>query len=588
MRKVKSESWLGRMGLARGGGRRKGGGEPEKASTVGVLAFEVARLMSKAVQLWHALGDDRVARMRDEALNLEGVRKLVSDDDDFLLALAHAEMADALGSLARAVARLGRRCSDPALQGFDTAFADLVRSGADPHGFEYAGRKMERKVKKMERFVAASADLHHELEVLAELEQGLRRMLANPDAAGHRQGTVTNFKHKVIWQRQQVKYLREASLWVRTYDYAVRLLGRSIFSIAGRMRQVFGLHTKAEPMELSGNRKKFTVRLSRSHSIAGVIPTAIHSSDGNAHKMFASGPLNAPNHESRSGPIAIDSKGFPRQSFTSRSGLPPLARKRHNSRTKWPVNGGPFSGCMAGGNEPAVLQSCIPMESGFRKSNVMPLSPDGADTASPEANLKANIADIDLSLSMLKPHFQLVNTPASTLGAAALALHYANVIIVIEKLAASPHLIGPDARDDLYNMLTTSIKASLRARLKSYAKNLASSVYDPVLAAEWSSAVARILEWLAPLAHNMIRWQSERNFEQQSLISSSNVLLLQTLYFANLKKTEDAITELLVGLNYLWRYGRELDAQAMLECVSSRSFDDSLQIQVDIGACPAM
>ncbi|WOL04090.1 hypothetical protein Cni_G12811 [Canna indica] len=83
--------------------------------------------------------------MRDEALNLDGVRKLVSDDDDFLLALALAEMTDALGSLSHAVARLGRRCSDPALQGFDTAFADLVRSGADPYGFEYAGRKMERQ-----------------------------------------------------------------------------------------------------------------------------------------------------------------------------------------------------------------------------------------------------------------------------------------------------------------------------------------------------------------------------------------------------------------------------------------------------------
>ncbi|WOL04089.1 hypothetical protein Cni_G12810 [Canna indica] len=88
-------------------------------------------------------------------------------------------------------------------------------------------------------------------------------MLSNFDAAGHRQGSVSDFKHKVIRQRQQLKYLREASLWIRIYDYVVRLLGRSIFSIAGRMKQVFELHTKAEPMEYSGNRKKFIVRLSR-------------------------------------------------------------------------------------------------------------------------------------------------------------------------------------------------------------------------------------------------------------------------------------------------------------------------------------
>ncbi|XP_042390174.1 uncharacterized protein LOC121981630 [Zingiber officinale] len=560
MRKVKSESWLGRMWLV----KRNGGGEPERVATVGVLAFEVARLMSKVVQLWHALRDDCFARMRDEALCLEGVRKLVADDDRHLLALARGEMEDALCALARAVAGLSRRCSDPALQRFDAAFADLVRTGADPHGFEFTGRKMERKVKKMEQFIAAGADLHHELEVLAELEQGLRRMLANPDSGGQRQGSggAVDFKQKVLWQRQRVKYLREASLWVRTYDYIVRLLGRSLFSIAGRMSRIFGLHKNSHISDFSTSRRKPTFRLSRSHSVAGVIP---HSSDSDAHHLFDSGPLVPPRQESRSGPIE-----------TNRAGLPPPVRKRHSPRTKWPVAGSPFGGCMIGGNQPVVLQSCIPLEPGFRKSNA-------ADGASPKANLK--------QVFETEPTSHLANAAAMTLGAAALSLHYANVIIVIEKLAASPNLIGPDARDDLYSMLTTSIKASLRARLKSYATNLASSVYDPVLAAEWSAAVARILEWLAPLAHNMIRWQSDRSFEQQqSAVSSSNVLLLQTLYFADQKKTEAAITELLVGLNYLWRYGRELDAKAMLECVGSGDLDDCLRMQVEVDAIamPAM
>jgi len=164
--------------------------------------------------------------------------------------------------------------------------------------------------------------------------------------------------------------------------------------------------------------------------------------------------------------------------------------------------------------------------------------------------------------------------PPSTLGASALELHYAKVIVVIEKLVASPHLIGPDARDDLYNMLPSSIRSELRIKLRLYAKNLTASVYDPVLASEWSAALVRILEWLVPLARNMIRWQAERNYEQQHLFSKTNVLLLQTLYFANQTKTEAAITELLIGLNYLWRYGRELHAKALMETMSCGSFDD--------------
>ncbi len=78
-----------------------------------------------------------------------------------------------------------------------------------------------------------------------------------------------------------------------------------------------------------------------------------------------------------------------------------------------------------------------------------------------------------------------------------------------------------------------------------------SSKFNSEIAADWKEVLERLISWLAPLAHNMIRWQSEHNFEQQQVVAHTNVLLLQTLYFADLVKTELAITELLVGLNYI-------------------------------------
>ncbi|KAL2329108.1 hypothetical protein Fmac_022535 [Flemingia macrophylla] len=69
------------------------------------------------------------------------------------------------------------------------------------------------------------------------------------------------------------------------------------------------------------------------------------------------------------------------------------------------------------------------------------------------------------------------------------------------------------------------------------------NIYDAPLAHDW--------KWLAPLAHNMIRWQSERNFEQHQIVSRTNVLLFQTLYFADKDKTEEAICLLLMELNYI-------------------------------------
>uniref|UniRef100_A0A2P2IK50 DUF668 domain-containing protein n=1 Tax=Rhizophora mucronata TaxID=61149 RepID=A0A2P2IK50_RHIMU len=164
----------------------------------------------------------------------------------------------------------------------------------------------------------------------------------------------------------------------------------------------------------------------------------------------------------------------------------------------------------------------------------------------------------------------------TTLGGSALALHYANIIIVIEKLLRYPHLVGEEARDDLYQMLPTSLRMSLKTNLKSYVKNLA--IYDAPLAHDWKENLDGILKWLAPLAHNMIRWQSERNFEQHQIVLRTNVLLLQTLYFADREKTEAAICELLVGLNYICRY--EHQQNALLDCASSFDFEDCMQWQL--------
>jgi hypothetical protein len=66
------------------------------------------------------------------------------------------------------------------------------------------------------------------------------------------------------------------------------------------------------------------------------------------------------------------------------------------------------------------------------------------------------------------------------------------------------------------------------------------------------------------MAHNMIRWQSEHNFEQQQVVARTNILLLQTLYFADVVKTESAITELLVGLNYIAGLEQEMKSNSMM------------------------
>ncbi|XP_043703340.1 uncharacterized protein LOC122653544 [Telopea speciosissima] len=528
--------------------------------TIGVLAFEVANLMSQVVHLWECLSDKHTVRFREEIMNSVGIRKLVSDNDDFLVGLVFTEMVETLWFVVKSVARFGKKSSEPVLQRFENAFDELVKTDEDLYGWEYTWKKMEGKVKKMERFFAISTNLYQELEVLAELEQTLRRMQASKDDPNR--VSLLEFKQKVLWQRQEVKYLREISLWNRTYDYTFRLLGRSLFTIFRRIKLVFGINQKVAVDGLYDPKVFSTYYLSRSYSGSALMQPSVHPCE-KTEAMFSSGPLVKA--ISKSGPLSDTQKTSSRHQHTHENSSTPAHGKKPHSKAKRLSTVGPFKGCMTGESDIPVLQSYAPVSHGFRNSNVV-YSGILNGLKDTNSELLTHSSIVHTNVSVFSSKRRLLNAPPSTLGGAALALHYANVIIVIEKLVKYPHLIGPDARDDLYYMLPTSVRMALRARLKSYAKNLASSFCDAVLAAEWNDALARILEWLAPLAHNMIRWHSERNFEQQNFVSRTNVFLIQTLYLANQVKTEAAITELLVGLNYIWRFGRDLNAKGLLEC----------------------
>lgn len=456
------DSWLIKVKTAISNGLEtvKTNTKNNKRSNVGVLAFEIAGLMSKLLQLWQSLSDKHIDQLRQEAISLEGVRKIVSNDESFLLGLACAEMVESLRLVAKSISRLARRCEDLGLCSFDRFFEEFVESGQDTQCWVLTWKEMESKAKKMNRYITSTAALHKEIDLLSETEHALKKLLqCSEQAFPINSKRMAEMQEKLFWHRQELKCLKESSLWNRSFDAATALLARSAFTVLARIKLVFGVGHELPLMNAS---------LPRSLSLSATV----HPSENPPTSCnFVSGPLTSKTQD----------------------------------------------------------------------------RPDGF---------------FEQRAKLLKP-------PPSTLGAVALAIHYSNLIIVIEKMIRSPHLIGVDARDDLYGMLPTSIRVSLRARLR----GVGFSASDPALAAEWREALWRILEWLGPLAHNMIRWQTDRSFEQQNMVPKpTGVLLLQTLYFANQAKTEAAITELLVGLNYIWRFEREMNTKALLECSKLNGF----------------
>ena len=448
------ESWLSKVRSA----MLSSGAPPGPRKTgVGILAFEVASLMSKLLHVWRAVGDAAIARLRHDTINLDGVRKVVSDDDDFLLSLACAELVDALRAASDSVAALASRCADPSLRDFRDAFMELADTGRDRHRWAVSSwKEMDTRAHKMEKQVASTIALRRAMEELAEAEHGLRKLLQCGNGGCHRRSlsaskiSVAAEQQQLIFsKKQEVKHLKQTSLWGCTMDAAVASLARAAFSTLARIKVVFG----------AGQEERHPP-LYRSLTTTTSSSSMVHPSS-----------------------LELDA--------------PPLSRKS--------------------------------------------MSMDGQSLSWKRGGLF-----LDECSAALTP-------PPGTLGAAALAPRYAGVVISIERMARSPRQVGPEERDELYGMLTASVRAQLRARLRG-----AVAAADPGLAGQWRAALAGILEWLAPMAHATMRWQAERSLERRKTAApaggNTNVLLLQTLHMADRGKVEAAVVELLVGLNYVWRF----------------------------------
>lgn len=233
--------------------------EPESAG-IGFLAFEISVLMSKLVQLWNQLEDTEFTRVKEQISNSTGIKKLISDDDRFLTELFLNEIVRDLQYVARSIARFATKCSDPVLHEFEKFVRDPVKNHFDWFGWQYRWKKMERRVKKMQRFVALTAELSREMEILAEVERNIKRTTAI-FAFGGGGGKSFKFRKKVKWHRRHVQSLKLVTPWNRGFDYILRLFMRSIITVVERIKIVFGVMEIRRPPSVESEKSAAGHRL---------------------------------------------------------------------------------------------------------------------------------------------------------------------------------------------------------------------------------------------------------------------------------------------------------------------------------------
>ncbi|KAE8712423.1 hypothetical protein F3Y22_tig00110257pilonHSYRG00123 [Hibiscus syriacus] len=554
---------------------------PKNHETVGILSFEVANVMSKSIHLHKSLSEPGLSKLKSETLNSQGISLLISSDENHLLALTLAEKLDELNWVAHVVSILGKKCSEPALLGFEHVYGDVSSGVIDVRELGFLVKDMDGMVKRMESFVNSTANLYTEMEVLNELEQASKKFQVNQHEESKRA-----FEQKLIWQRQDVRHLKNVSLWNQTFDKVVELLARTVCTIFARILAGFGesaLEKDGVFGRVNGSfRDRGEVVVSKLLN-RGLSKSSSVGSGQLGNVMEKRGvSLKHRGIDSRKGELGL----FRVEDFGFHCGTSPGRFLTHclslnSSVSRYGDDDNDDNGSADRDDQRSQISGCCSAANDGLKREGRNASPFLQSQLSVPLNgdhrqFKNGV----LNNAQFGPKSRLaVYASPSTVGGSALALHYANVIIVIEKLQRYPHLVGEEARDDLYQMLPTSLRLSLRTNLKSYVKNLA--IYDAPLAHDWKETLEGILSWLAPLAHNMIRWQSERNFGQQQIGARTNILLLQTLYFADREKTEAAICELLVGLNYTCRY--EHQQNTLLDCASSFDFEDCMEWQMKYG-----
>ncbi|XP_062020164.1 protein PSK SIMULATOR 2 [Rosa rugosa] len=149
------------------------------------------------------------------------------------------------------------------------------------------------------------------------------------------------------------------------------------------------------------------------------------------------------------------------------------------------------------------------------------------------------------------------------LGAAGLALHYANMINQIDNIASRPTSLPPNTRDNLYHGLPDSVKKALRSRLQIL------DAKEELMVSQVKAEMEKTLHWLVPVASNTNKahqgfgwvgeWANSGTEFGKNTSSESNLIRLQTLYHADKQKTDAYILELVTWLHQLINLVRHCD-----------------------------
>ncbi|XP_029124432.1 protein PSK SIMULATOR 1 isoform X1 [Elaeis guineensis] len=197
-------------------------GIASRGNKISILAFEVANTIAKAANLWRSLSDENIKFLKEEILQSDGVRQLISVDTNELLCIAAADKREELDILSREVTRFGDLCKDPVWHNLGRYFQKL---SSDLTPLEPLKEEVETTMQHLINLTQNTSELYHELHALDRFEQDYRRKLQEEESLpAARRESLMMLHSELKHQRKLVKSLKKKSLWSRNLEEIVEKL----------------------------------------------------------------------------------------------------------------------------------------------------------------------------------------------------------------------------------------------------------------------------------------------------------------------------------------------------------------------------
>jgi len=462
--------------------------EPSSLEILGILSFDAVKTMCRLISLYKSLTDIEIHKLRRHIIKSKGVSHLNSHDECFLLNLACAERLEDLNLAAIAVSRLGSHCSDKNLTHFEAVYAEIKNDAVDLKKLEFGTRNVEKIIERMEKLVYATRNLHNAMESLSEMEVSEKKI-----QKWRTMRTNNGLKVKVEDFNDRIVFHRRQV----QYYKQISLWNITFDKVVGLMAQIICLV------------------YARISFVFGSLITGCNNNNNNNNDVKV--------------------KGVFRMKMENR-----CCRIEHSELYK--INNCIFDkeekkknhfGHVLKSNRMGVIRF-------HNHSPVLAVGSCGGGKVAAKNNSVFRLA------------------PPTTVGGVGLSQRYANVILFTERIVHASAAIGDDARRLLYEMLPERLKVKLRGKLrKMRLKWEETSDEEEDGEEEWTTSERRgaaeeVMNWLAPLAHDTLKWQAERNLEKQKFETKPTVLLMQTLHYSNLEKVDEAIVDVLVGLSCVY------------------------------------